>query len=160
MRGEHWYDLFALPIESFAECTKPVVQNRPKGRPLKRNSSKNAVEKPSTATPIKGAKSKSRSLKHLKSKRSMSALEKLPVELLENIFLHCMNLDLPRASPVIGGNLSSKLIYSRTLMAAFSPTWQTWHSVSRDRRHQKDISGADVDLQVSDYHNHVSDTSD
>jgi hypothetical protein len=53
----------------------------------------------------------------------MSDLERLPVELLEKIFLFCMNLDLPRSSPVIGGKLSSEIIYSHTLINAFGPTW-------------------------------------
>ena len=53
----------------------------------------------------------------------MSSLERLPVELLEKIFLFCMNLDLPRSSPVVGGKLSSEIIYSQTLINAFGPTW-------------------------------------
>lgn len=54
----------------------------------------------------------------------MSNLEKLPTELLVDIFLYCMNIDLPRSSPVIGGKLTSELVYTRTVVAAFSPTWE------------------------------------
>jgi hypothetical protein len=68
-------------------------------------------------------KAKTRALKNIKSKRRMSDLERLPVELLEKIFLFCMNLDLPRSSPIIGGKLSSETIYSHTLIDAFEPTW-------------------------------------
>lgn len=53
----------------------------------------------------------------------MSNLEKLPTELLVEIFLYCMNIDLPRSSPVIGGKLTSELIYIRTVIEAFGPTW-------------------------------------
>ena len=58
-------------------------------------------------------------MKNIKSKRKMSRLEKLPTELLEKVFLYCFNLDLPRASPVIGGKLSSDHIYMRTMIKAF-----------------------------------------
>jgi hypothetical protein len=53
----------------------------------------------------------------------MSPLERLPTELIERIFFFCMNLDLPRSSPVIGGKLSSEVIYLRSVISAFGPTW-------------------------------------
>ena len=79
----------------------------------------------------------------------MSALEKLPTELLETVFLYCMNLDLARSSPVIAGKLSSELMYSRTVIAAFGPTWDRWHGQERHRALQKDVTDADPVLQVS-----------
>lgn len=57
----------------------------------------------------------------------MSFLEKLPTELLEKVFLYCMNLELPRASPVIAGKLSSETVYLHTIISAFGPTWDRWH---------------------------------
>lgn len=57
----------------------------------------------------------------------MSSLEKLPTELLEKVFYYCMNLDLPRSSPVIGGKLSSEGVYVRTVLAAFDETWEDWY---------------------------------
>ena len=54
----------------------------------------------------------------------MSNLEKLPTELLVDIFLYCMNIGLPRSSPVIGGKLTNELVYTRTIVAAFGPTWE------------------------------------
>lgn len=59
----------------------------------------------------------------------MSQLEKLPTELLERVFFYCMNLDLPRCSPIIGGRLSSDAIYTRTILAAFEPTWEQYYTV-------------------------------
>jgi hypothetical protein len=59
----------------------------------------------------------------------MSLLEKLPTELLERVFFYCMNLDLPRCSPVIGGRLSSEAIYTRTILATFEPTWEEYYTV-------------------------------
>jgi hypothetical protein len=57
----------------------------------------------------------------------MSLLEKLPTELLEKVFLYCMNLELPRASLVIAGKLSSETVYLHTIISAFGPTWDRWH---------------------------------
>ena len=57
----------------------------------------------------------------------MSALEKLPWEVLETIFLHCLNLEMPRASPVIAGKLSSEATFLRAMMAAFGPTWDQYY---------------------------------
>lgn len=91
---------------------------------------------------------KKRSLKNLKSRRKMSPLERLPTELLQQIFLYCLNLHLPRSSPVIAGKLSSTSMYHRAIIAAFGPTWSAWHGIKRNRNTQKDLSGADVALQV------------
>lgn len=63
------------------------------------------------------------------SGREMSVLEKLPIELLEKVFLHCLNLDLPRSSPIIAGKLSSPMVFVQTVMAAFGPTWHGFVSV-------------------------------
>jgi hypothetical protein len=70
--------------------------------------------------------SKKRSLKNLKSKRKMSQLEKLPVELLQKVYLFALNINLPRASPILGAKLTSDLIYHKTILAAFRPTWDYW----------------------------------
>jgi hypothetical protein len=72
-------------------------------------------------------KSKKRTLQNIKFKRKMSYLEKLPTELLFQVFKFCMNLELARASPVIAGKLSSEIVYSHTIVSAFSPTWDRWH---------------------------------
>ena len=65
-----------------------------------------------------------RSLKNLKSKRKMAALEKLPTELLLNIFFYTLNLDLPRASPIIAGKLSDEHTFIQTIAMAFEPSWE------------------------------------
>jgi hypothetical protein len=71
-------------------------------------------------------KPKPRSLKNFKSKRKMCALEKLPTELLEAVFFYCMNLSLPRASPIIGAKLSSERVYNWTIVNSFGPTWEEY----------------------------------
>ncbi|KAG4436707.1 hypothetical protein IFR05_007821 [Cadophora sp. M221] len=54
----------------------------------------------------------------------MSLLEKLPTELLERVFQFCLNLDLPKASPVIAGKLSSSTVFNWTVMRVFCPSWE------------------------------------
>ncbi|EPE26673.1 hypothetical protein GLAREA_02586 [Glarea lozoyensis ATCC 20868] len=76
--------------------------------------------------------SKKRSLKSLKSRRKMSLLERLPTELLETVYLYALNINLPRASPIISGKLSSELIYHKTVIAAFGPTWEYWKQFEQE----------------------------
>lgn len=52
--------------------------------------------------------------------RMLSSLERLPTELLENIFFQCLNINLPRASPVLSCALSSFHVKSQLLFRAFS----------------------------------------
>ncbi|KAK4695013.1 hypothetical protein P7C71_g2660, partial [Lecanoromycetidae sp. Uapishka_2] len=52
--------------------------------------------------------------------RPVSALERLPVELLENIFLLCLNIALPQASPTIGQALASKHVKSQLVFRVLS----------------------------------------
>lgn len=73
----------------------------------------------------------------------MSDLEKVPVEILETIFLFCLNLNLPNASPVISGKLSSSIVYNKTIIAAFGPTWEMWHGRERNRLQKRDGTGPD-----------------
>ncbi|KAK0112869.1 magnesium ion transporter, variant 2 [Cadophora gregata] len=54
----------------------------------------------------------------------MSLLEKLPTELLERVFQFCLNLDLPKASPVIAGKLSSNTVFNWTVMRVFGASWE------------------------------------
>ena len=52
--------------------------------------------------------------------RLAAPLEKLPVELLETIFLHNLNISLPQASPIIGEKLASKHVKSQLVLRACS----------------------------------------
>ncbi|KAL2069154.1 hypothetical protein VTL71DRAFT_15492 [Oculimacula yallundae] len=97
--------------------------NRKPGRPLKhtQNVSSIPIAAADNSQPLNSPKK--RTLKTIKSKRKMSLLEKLPVELLERVFQFCLNLDLPQASPVLAGKLASATIYNWTLMRVFGPSW-------------------------------------
>ena len=79
----------------------------------------------------------------------MATLEKLPTEILTPIFLFSMNLDLPRASPIIAGKLSSRLTIVETIANAFSPTWEYYYElVKGDGSTRTEVAG-DPKLQVS-----------
>ena len=130
-------------------------QKRPRGRPFKLPTHNAGSEASALSVPIV-KKAKKRTLQNIKSKRKMSLLEKLPTELLEKVFLYCMNLELPRASPVISGKLSSETIYLHTLVGAFSPTWDKWHgqretfmkSKGKGQASINDVFEGDPKLQV------------
>lgn len=65
-----------------------------------------------------------RSLKDIKSKGRMAALEKLPTELLLHIFFYSLNLNLPRASPIIASKLSDEHTFIEAITMVFEPSWE------------------------------------
>jgi len=67
-------------------------------------------------------------MKNIKSRKQMSLLEKLPVELLELIFLFERNFSFPRSSPVIAGKLSREGIYLQITIEAFHPMWEPFNA--------------------------------
>lgn len=66
-----------------------------------------------------------KSLEKLKAERQRSTLENLPTEVLQNIFLQSMNYNLPRASPVLAGCLSSNFIHIQTITNVLGQHWET-----------------------------------
>ncbi|KAF5872962.1 putative inner membrane magnesium transporter mrs2 protein [Botrytis fragariae] len=116
------------------------IMKRPPGRPLKKRSPKVASQMPQSFNSIL-RESKVRTLKNIKSRRKMSELERLPTEILEQIFFGCWNLSLPACSPVIGGKLSSVAVYNKIIIAAFGPVWDKWYGQLLDPRLDLDYSG-------------------
>ncbi|KAE8383195.1 hypothetical protein BDV26DRAFT_251879 [Aspergillus bertholletiae] len=51
--------------------------------------------------------------------KKLSRLETLPVELIEKIFLHSLNVNLPRASSSLAATVSSERIYRALILLAF-----------------------------------------
>lgn len=100
---------------------------------------------------MKGGKRKSSSLENIKAKWTLTALERLPTELLERIFLFSLNFNLPRSSPVISVKLSNQHLYITTALAVFDPTWRYTfeHSnkLASDAQNRQNVPG-DPDLQV------------
>ncbi|CAI7646194.1 unnamed protein product [Penicillium glandicola] len=52
-------------------------------------------------------------------RRMLSLIEALPVEIIEQIFLHSLNLNFPRASPFLSRALSGEHIYRALILLAF-----------------------------------------
>ncbi|PBP19264.1 actin cortical patch protein [Diplocarpon rosae] len=105
-----------------ARAARKLLNRRP-GRPPKQ--SQHDMAHTTLEAPVPGpiSHARKRSLKNLKSKRKMSLLERLPTELLERVFQFCLNLDLPKASPIIAAKLSSQTICDWTVMRVFGPSW-------------------------------------
>lgn len=51
----------------------------------------------------------------------------VPLEVLENIFWHCENINLPLSSLRFGWILSGRPTLRQTFINAFAPTWDAWH---------------------------------
>ncbi|KAL9107368.1 MAG: hypothetical protein Q9227_007733 [Pyrenula ochraceoflavens] len=54
-----------------------------------------------------------------KPAKKLNELEQLPLELLEHIFLHALNVNLAKASPILGKAFSSKRILRQLIVEAF-----------------------------------------
>ncbi|KAH6888103.1 hypothetical protein B0T10DRAFT_562520 [Thelonectria olida] len=65
-----------------------------------------------------------------RSTRSRATLDSLPTEVLEKIFLYSLNLSLPRAAPLIGAKLSSRVTLLRLFIWAFHDTWDQYFGVA------------------------------
>ncbi|KAF8859383.1 hypothetical protein BDZ45DRAFT_673336 [Acephala macrosclerotiorum] len=118
------------------DCGKAAVAarkllKRPSGRPFKLADPNEESQIAASSEPS-SKKLKKRSMKNMKSRRKMSDLEKLPTEILETVFLFCMNLGLPKSSPIIAAKLSSQTVYNKTILEAFGPTWERWHGRERN----------------------------
>lgn len=64
------------------------------------------------------------SCKHAQSRHKLSSLERLPTEIVEKIFKLCLNLSLPRSSPIIGVRLANWNIYKTLILSVFETTWR------------------------------------
>ncbi|KAI9841906.1 MAG: hypothetical protein M1837_000292 [Sclerophora amabilis] len=56
-----------------------------------------------------------------RARKPLSSLERLPVEIIEQILLETMNINLPLASPYLASKLSSRQLYLYFCSKAFSP---------------------------------------
>jgi hypothetical protein len=59
-------------------------------------------------------------------KMTLSRLETMPVELIEKIFLSCLEINLPRASPALTAALSSERIYRILILLSFFDDARAW----------------------------------
>ncbi|KAK2764988.1 hypothetical protein FQN54_008687 [Arachnomyces sp. PD_36] len=105
---------------------------RVRGKKTKHDASSNGPperESPSrlwsNSAPTPSARVKETPSQHLEmtdprtSQKTLSRLETLPVELIENIFLSCLDINLPRSSPYIAAALTSERIYRLLILLSF-----------------------------------------
>ena len=90
-----------------------------------------------------GKKAKPRVTKPVKrvpTQAKLSALEQLPTEILQEIFLLAPNLNLPLASPLLGKRLSSDYLKTELVIQAFSTPPQTLTKTKHSPFSQSDFS--------------------
>lgn len=119
-----------IPFSTLCSLLTWLQKSRLPGRSFQIKASKNEV--PVTTSTAKSSKgSKKKSMKNMKPRLKMSQLERLPTELLEDVFFYCLNISLPRSSPVIAGKLSSSSVYTKIVDVAFHPTWDSYYGLKR-----------------------------
>ncbi|KAI1329959.1 hypothetical protein F5Y16DRAFT_396825 [Xylariaceae sp. FL0255] len=96
--------------------------------PIKIRGKRRAKGDPTHPPRLKHQKLETQELPQKKPRRlKPSKMErKLPLEILESIFLMSENVNLPRASPLIGRLLSAPTTLRKTFLLAFAPTWEVW----------------------------------
>lgn len=114
-------DAFEADVPSDHESPPPPPKKakaaaKPAAKPATRA---NAVKAKPAPKPAKSRKGKAPPAPDRKN--GTSPLERLPSELLQDIFLLCKSLDLPSASPFIGAALSSEHVYLRLCDDVFKP---------------------------------------
>ncbi|KAF9891347.1 hypothetical protein FE257_004202 [Aspergillus nanangensis] len=101
-----------------APAPAPASRKRKPGRPLM---SPDELRHSSQSRSIKRVRIITKQSKSLRQKgrRHLSNLERLPVELIEKIFLYSLNVNLPRCSNVLAAAVSSERIYRALILLAF-----------------------------------------
>ncbi|QPC69913.1 hypothetical protein HYE68_000665 [Fusarium pseudograminearum] len=130
----------------------PVRIRSKRKRPSASNTSLRGIStSTSAATETRSLERMKRSLSNVLASRATRlkpVLQTLPAEIIESIFLYSANVDLPRASPVIGAKLSGRVTLIRFLMWAFYDTWdQCFGNLSTDPAKDKSDVGGDRQLQ-------------
>jgi hypothetical protein len=91
----------------------------PRGRPMKRASELATTRKRARIEAFETAKRQRSIVNDTKAPNALSALERLPVELIQQIFLHSLELNLPRSSASLARSLSKESIYTSLILLAF-----------------------------------------
>lgn len=103
-----------------AKSARSPSKPKPKrlGRPFKMPPKSDSSQPQSRSTSVAQSPAVL-SLASTPAPRPLSMLEVLPVEVIEQIFLYSLNLNLPRASPVIAAAVSREKIYNLLIILAF-----------------------------------------
>ncbi|KAI1392431.1 uncharacterized protein F4822DRAFT_129360 [Hypoxylon trugodes] len=97
--------------------------------PLKVRGKGRRLDAPTAAPRRKRRKIKPKNLLESRMEKA-SWLEKVPLEIMEQIFWLSGNVNLPRSSPLIGKLLSGKSTLRETLISAFDPSWDWYFGVT------------------------------
>jgi hypothetical protein len=121
----------------------------------KKGVKRKAAWKPPNPKRFQLERARDQKMGHASRKRRISLIEQLPVEILEQIFMHSENLNFPRCSLRLGHLLSAKTFLLELLVTAFKPTWDVWFGCSRGQvlsywGYQADLArfGGKPDFQV------------
>lgn len=90
-----------------------------RGRPMKRASDLAATKKKARRDAAHTFKQQTSVMTKPKPGDRLSDLERLPVELIQQIFLHSLEVNMPRASTILASSLSKESIYSSLILFAF-----------------------------------------
>jgi hypothetical protein len=90
-----------------------------RGRPMKRASELATTKKRAHVGTFETARRQRNVIKNTKAPSVVSTLERLPVELIQQIFLHSLELNLPRSSISLARSLSKESIYTSLILLAF-----------------------------------------
>ena len=90
-----------------------------KGRPVKRASELATTKKRARYELLETQKQQASTAASLIVRNMLSQLETLPIELIQLIFLHSLEVNLARASPTIAKSLSKESIYTALILFAF-----------------------------------------
>ena len=102
-----------------SKSTSAKDKLRKRGRPLKHVFELAITKKRARAEALEAFKQQKSVMTSSEPKYQVSELERLPVELIQQIFLHSLELNLPRASTSLARSLSKESIYSSLLLLAF-----------------------------------------
>jgi hypothetical protein len=90
-----------------------------RGRPMKHASEFATTKKRARIEAFKTTRQQKDVMKNTKAPSVVSTLERLPVELIQQIFLHSLELNLPRSSISLARSLSKESIYTSLILLAF-----------------------------------------
>ncbi|KAI1259850.1 hypothetical protein F5Y18DRAFT_407941 [Xylariaceae sp. FL1019] len=87
---------------------------------------------PPPAPRSKRPRNKDDKKRNMKPRPKASDIQRsLPLEILEQIFWWSENVNLPKASPLLGSRLSGPPTLRKTFNQAFGPTWDVWFGCIR-----------------------------
>ncbi|OJJ43862.1 hypothetical protein ASPZODRAFT_145800 [Penicilliopsis zonata CBS 506.65] len=135
------------PIRVRGRRKQPTAtQNGDKNTQASAKASPKAHGRPLMSSQSKLASSQSKSTRRVtlltaprpEKKHGLSQFERLPLELIERIFLYAVNVNLARASPMLQAVLSSERIYRVLILLAF------WNDRQRDtdrpKKYTRDVA--------------------